>query len=60
MFGPLLIGLLAALSAGAWVYTKVMRRTGNNSEQSLVTAGLAAGAVFIIFATVAWTIDSML
>lgn len=59
MFGPVLIGLLAAASAMAWVYTKVMRRTGNNTQQSLITAGIAGFATFIVFVTLVATVNSM-
>lgn len=60
MFSATMIGLLAALSIATWTYTKVMRQTGNNNQQSLTVAGLAGAISFVIVLTIVWTIDSML
>lgn len=60
MFSSLAIGLLVAISSGTWVYTKVMRRTGNNNKSSLITAGIFAAMAFIVTVTVVWSIDSMI
>lgn len=60
MFSGVFIGFIAAASTGTWVYTKVMRRTGNNTQQAYTTAGIAAAAAFVIFLTLVWTVDAML
>jgi 4-amino-4-deoxy-L-arabinose transferase-like glycosyltransferase len=55
-----LIGLLAGLSIAVWIYTKIMRRTGGNTKNSLVTAGILGFFAFIIVFTIAITIDNAL
>ena len=59
MFSATAIGFLAGISVATWVYNWSMRRTGNNTKNSLVTAGIAGLFAFVIFLTVVWTIDSM-
>lgn len=51
MFTGPMIGLLVALSAATWVYTKSMRRSGGNTNNSLVVAGIAG--LFAFFLTLA-------
>ncbi len=60
MFSGAIIGLFAGLSAMAWVYSKMMRRTGGNNKSSLVT-GLVFGAItWVVVATIVGMIDSSL
>lgn len=42
------IALMLAVGAGGWTYAKMMRRTGNNTQNSLVMAGIAAVAGFLV------------
>lgn len=46
MFSNGMIAFLAGLGGGAWVYAKMQRQTGGNTQNSLV---VAAGAGIIIF-----------
>lgn len=41
-----MIALLAGAGSGAWVYSKIYRKTGGNSQHSVVV-GIAAG-VFVL------------
>lgn len=58
MFSSALIGFLAGVSAAAWVYTKTMRRTGNNTKNSATLAALAGGAVFVVVLTIMSFVNS--
>lgn len=55
-----LIAILGAVSFATWIYTKQMRRSGNNTKNSLVLAGVIAVIVFFVILTVAITVDDML
>jgi hypothetical protein len=48
MFSNVTIALLISLSSGAWIYTKTQRSTGNNTQTSLIVAGISAGILFIL------------
>jgi len=43
-----LTGLLFGAGFGAWIYAMMMRRTGNQAQQSLIVGGLAALAGFFV------------
>lgn len=60
MFSSVAIGILAALSAAAWSYTKAERRTGGNVKNSSIVAGFTALVVFILVVTILKIIDSSL
>lgn len=45
------IAFLAALSAGAWVFSKVQRSTGGNTQNSIIVAAIAGGAAFLLSVT---------
>ena len=49
MFTNFTIGILLGLGASAWVYSKMMRKTGNNTKTALIVAGVA-GAVALLLA----------
>lgn len=51
MLSGTLIGLFAGLAAAAWVYSYMQRKTGGNTQNASIAAGLAGGAVFILFLT---------
>ncbi len=42
------IALLIAASATAWLYNKFMRRSGSNTQQSVIAAGVIGVVVLII------------
>jgi len=46
--GSFWIAFLAAIGAGGWIYGKTQRHTGNNTQTSLITAGVSGLAMFII------------
>lgn len=52
MFSNLTIAFLVAVSAGAWVYSKMQLQTGGNTPNSLVVAGFAALGSFLVIITV--------
>ena len=52
------IAILVAASAGTWIYTKEMRRSGNNNKTSLIVAGMTAGITFVVVLAIAITIDA--
>jgi hypothetical protein len=41
------IALLFAIGAGTWIYTKVQAKTGGNTQQSLIVAGLLGVLLFL-------------
>lgn len=43
-----LIAFLFAAGAGTWIYTRVQAKTGGNTQQALVVAGLS-GLLFFLF-----------
>lgn len=45
---PIVVGLMLGAGAAAWVYSKVMRSTGGNIQNSLVVAGIAGVAAMIL------------
>jgi hypothetical protein len=42
------IAILLGAGAAAWVYGKVMRSTGNNTQNALIVSGVAGVAGFIL------------
>ncbi len=54
-----IIALLAAVSAGTWIYTKFMRSTGNNTKKALIVAGALGLVVFLVVYTLALTVSGM-
>lgn len=51
MFSNLTVAFIFGLGFGAWVYGKMQRQTGGNTQSSLLLAGLAGGAGFIVVIT---------
>lgn len=43
-----LIAFFIGLSASVWVYTKLMRKTGNNSQSSIMAAGVTGLLLFVV------------
>lgn len=48
MFTNVTIGILLALGLGAWVYSKMMRSTGGNTQNAVIVASIAAGIAFLL------------
>jgi len=46
------IGVLLAAGVGAWVFSKTQKSTGNNTQNSVIVAGIAAFFAFILAITV--------
>lgn len=42
------ISLLVAAGSGTWIYTKLQRKSGNNTRPSLVASAIAALFIFIV------------
>lgn len=42
------ISLLIAAGSGTWIYTKLQRKSGNNTQQSLIASGISALILFIV------------
>lgn len=53
-----LIAFLFSIGTATWVYTKVIRRTGGNTQSTLIVSGAAGVIVFIVMFTVLLLITS--
>lgn len=42
-----LIGLIFAVGVGGWAYSQIQRRTGGNTQTSLMMAGIAGVIAFL-------------
>jgi hypothetical protein len=51
MLSNVTVGLLAGLGFGAWVYSKIMKQSGGNTQNSLIVAGAAALGAFLLVVT---------
>jgi hypothetical protein len=49
---PAIVSLLFAAGAATWLYTKFQRYTGNNTQNSLIAAGVSGTVIFFIFFTI--------
>ena len=47
----LTIGFLVGAGFAAWVYSKVMRSTGNNTKNALIVAGVAGVFSMVLVST---------
>ena len=55
---PFLASFMFAAGSGAWIYSKMQRRNGGLTQQSLAVAGGAALAAFVVFLTIFSTLFS--
>ena len=46
--GPFLISILFTAGAVAWIYTKLQRSSGNNTQQSVIACAVAGVVIFVI------------
>lgn len=51
MFSNLTVGFLLGAGFGAWVYSKMMRSTGNNTKNALIVATVAGVFSMVLVAT---------
>ncbi|CAN5398756.1 hypothetical protein BH10PAT3_BH10PAT3_5350 [soil metagenome] len=42
------IAILIAISAGVWIYSKLMRSTGNNLTSAITVASIAGAVIFVV------------
>jgi hypothetical protein len=57
---PALVAFLFAVGFATWVYSKVQRSTGGNTQNSLVVSGIAAVFGFVILLIILSAIDRAL
>jgi uncharacterized membrane protein YdjX (TVP38/TMEM64 family) len=43
-----LIALLVAVSASVWIYSKLMRNTGGNTQSAATAAGISGVLIFVV------------
>lgn len=43
-----LIAFLASIGASAWIYTKLMRSSGNNVTSALTVAAISGVCIFVV------------
>lgn len=57
---PFLIAFLFGAGFGTWVFTKVQRSSGGNTQSSGVTAAIAGIFAFVVMLLVLGFVDNML
>lgn len=55
-----LVALMLAVGAATWVYSKVMNRTGGNTQNALIIASVSGIMAFVMTWTALAMIDSSL
>lgn len=60
MFSSTLIGFLLGIGVTAWIYSKVMRRTGGDNKSSLIISGIIGLIAFVVAIITVAAIDSSL
>jgi len=48
MLPNFMVGLFLGVGVAGWVYSKTMRQTGNNTQNSLIVAGVAGLFAFLV------------
>lgn len=43
-----IIAFLIAISSSTWIFTKIQRQTGNNTQSSLIVAAVSFVGIFIV------------
>jgi hypothetical protein len=43
-----LVSFLITIGAATWIYTQLQRRSGNNTQQSIVATVIAGAFIFIV------------
>lgn len=57
---PALVAFLFAAGFGAWVYAKLARNTGGNTQNALIGAGIAGAFTFVAFLIILSIVDKAL
>lgn len=52
------VAFLFAIGAGTWIYSKIYSRTGGNTQNALVVAGLSGALLFLFMLVVLNMIES--
>lgn len=48
----LMVSFFAGAGVAAWVYSKIMRSSGGNAQSSLIVAGSAGLAAFVVMSII--------
>ncbi|GAC1390482.1 MAG: hypothetical protein NVSMB46_00220 [Candidatus Saccharimonadales bacterium] len=51
MLSNITVGIIMGIGTGGWVYSKMMRRTGNNTKSALLIAAVAGGLALLVIVT---------
>lgn len=51
MLSNVMVGFLAGIGSAAWVYSKMQRQTGGNTQNSMIVAGIAGLGAFLFLIT---------
>lgn len=54
------VGILLGLGIAGWVFSKAMRRTGDNTKSSLVLAGIIGFIAFVVGTSIMAMVNSFL
>lgn len=57
---PAVVAFMFAVGVGTWIYTKVMRTTGGNTQNSAIVAVISGIFAFVIFLLILNTVDKIL
>jgi len=55
-----LIAFLFAAGGGTWIYSKMYSRTGGNTKNVLVVAGLSGGLLFLLMLIILSIVGNMI
>jgi len=50
--GPFLVSLFITAGACTWVYIKLQKKSGSNTEQSIIATAVVAMVMFLILYTI--------
>lgn len=57
---PTVIAFMFGAGFGTWVYTKIMRNSGGNTQNSAIVAAIAGIFGFVVMLLIMNTVDKML
>lgn len=57
---PILVALMFSSGVGVWVYSKIMRSTGGNTQNSLIVAGITGVIAFVGILIILNIVEKML
>jgi hypothetical protein len=50
---PVVVSFLFTAGVSTWIYTKLMRYSGNNTQQTAIATGVSAVIIFFVFYSIA-------